>query len=123
MVALRAVIPERRRGLHHHRQDWPHSVFRTDGHVSRVEGSQVGHDVAERFARVRERGLNDGVVLRVEMPLHHVSDWNSCACGAVGEGAVLVGDVDDVDFGAAGRRCCPRGAALHLRPSTAGENK
>ncbi len=47
------------------------------------------------------------MVLGVEVPLHHVADRDVDACGRVDQGAVLVGDFDDVHGDAAG---CGHGA-------------
>ncbi len=47
------------------------------------------------------------MVLGVEVPLHHVADGDMDACGRVDQGAVLVGDFDDVHGDAAG---CGHGA-------------
>lgn len=96
MLALAAIIPKRHRILDHHRERWHLRIRCLHRHVAREEGRHIGHHVADGRARAAESGLHDGVVLGVEMPLYHVANGNVDAWRRVDQGAILVGDFDDV---------------------------
>ena len=69
MLCLGAVIPHRLGILDRNGECRNHRRIRRRGHKPREEPRDVRHDIVDGFARVREGGLHDGVVLGVKLEL------------------------------------------------------
>lgn len=96
MHSLRAINPNRVRGVDHDRVRRRCRRAARHGHETAVETSCAGCVHGDGLARLREGGLCHGVVVGRELELHHVADGGFDVVGRVGEGAVCAADFHDV---------------------------
>ena len=107
MLRLRAIKPNRLRVVD--RQRVHRRLRARDGHEAGEEALHGRLHVVDGHARIRERRLHDGVVLGVELELHHRAGGRFEAVGREDQGAVLVGDFDDLHADHAGATRHARG--------------
>lgn len=98
MATLRAVHPQRRRGVDLDRVRGNHAggLAGGNGHVTGVEASDVGHDRVDGSAGLVEGGLGHGVVARHKLELDHVANGGLDIIGREGQGTVGGTDGDDL---------------------------
>lgn len=124
MLSLRTIQPHWRRVVDHNGICRCRHLRSCHGHESRIDTHCPWAVQSEGLAWLIEGGLRDGVVGGRELELYHVSYCCDDAVGVVGQCAVRIADLDDVDCDAARggggggggcSLCCRRVRSLVLR--------
>jgi len=124
-VGLSAVDPDWLGVVDHDGEDGELGGADSNGHESRLDACDIRHHLANWFTWLVESGLGDSVVLDVELKLNHAARSSSDLIRRVCQGAVVVGDLDDLDADrtsgrgrCAGCRYCRRDRRGHCTTAT-----
>jgi hypothetical protein len=102
MLSLRTIQPDRRGVVDLNRICRRRLRRSSHRHESRIDTHCAWAIQSDGLAWLIEGGLRDGVVGGRELELYHISYCRDDAVGGVGQCAVRIADLDDVDCDAAG---------------------